>query len=139
MDRKPTIIFAALAIALFPALAPAQPFDLSWYTLDGGGGMFGVGGPFELSGTIAQYDAGATMTGGPFELMGGFWAGIDPVPCPGDVSGDDVVDLTDLTQLLSNYGTLSGASRSDGDLDADGDVDLGDLTTLLSNFGTSCP
>ena len=60
-------------------------------------------------------------------------------PCPGDLNGDRSVDLADLATLLSNYGTLSGATRDDGDLDADQDVDLGDLTVLLSNFGTPCP
>jgi hypothetical protein len=60
-------------------------------------------------------------------------------PCPGDVNGDRLVDLSDLALLLSNYGTLSGATRADGDLDSDADVDLGDLALLLSSFGTSCP
>ncbi|MFN0136776.1 MAG: dockerin type I domain-containing protein [Phycisphaerae bacterium] len=62
-----------------------------------------------------------------------------PSPCPGDVNGDRVVDLTDLATLLANFGTAEGATREQGDLDADGDVDLVDLATLLANFGTSCP
>ena len=138
MNRNPIVLSMLLTFALFPAAARAQPFDLNWYTLDGGGELVGVGGPFELSGTIAQYDASAPMSGGTFEIIGGFWAGIDPVPCPPDLNGDDTVDLADLTQLLSNFGTLVGASHSDGDSDGDADVDLADLTFLLSNFGLSC-
>ncbi|MFN0137738.1 MAG: hypothetical protein ACKVS9_16660 [Phycisphaerae bacterium] len=62
-----------------------------------------------------------------------------PLPsCPGDVDGDQDVDLTDLSTLLSNFGLGGGAQRDDGDLDGDGDVDLTDLSTLLSRFGTSC-
>lgn len=57
----------------------------------------------------------------------------------GDVNNDNVTDLADLTILLSNFGTLSGAVFGDGDLEGDGDVDLGDLTILLSGFGSSCP
>ncbi|MBI5864837.1 MAG: immunoglobulin domain-containing protein [Planctomycetes bacterium] len=58
--------------------------------------------------------------------------------CPGDLNGDRVVDLSDLTTLLAHFGTASGASSADGDLDADGDVDLADLTYLLAQFGASC-
>lgn len=61
------------------------------------------------------------------------------VPCPGDLDGSGAVDLADLTTLLSNFGTLAGATAAMGDLDGDGDVDLNDLTSLMSLFGTSCP
>ncbi len=59
--------------------------------------------------------------------------------CPGDLDGDQDVDLTDLSQLLANYGTSGGANYEDGDLDGDGDVDLTDLSALLSVYGTTCP
>lgn len=58
--------------------------------------------------------------------------------CPGDLNGDNGVDLADLSLLLSNYGTSSGALPEDGDLDGDGDVDLLDLSLLLSYYGTTC-
>lgn len=63
---------------------------------------------------------------------------VPPPACPGDVDGDNDVDLTDLASLLSNFGVASGAAREQGDLDGDGDVDLTDLATLLANFGTTC-
>jgi hypothetical protein len=59
--------------------------------------------------------------------------------CPGDLDGDNDVDLADLAQLLGNYGTTSGAVYEDGDLDGDGDVDLADLAALLGVYGTTCP
>ena len=65
--------------------------------------------------------------------------GLGDVPCPGDLDGDYDVDLADLSQLLSNYGTAQGASYEDGDLDGDGDVDLSDLAALLAVYGTICP
>jgi hypothetical protein len=58
--------------------------------------------------------------------------------CPGDLDGDNDVDLADLAQLLGNYGMTSGASYEDGDLDGDGDVDLADLAGLLGVYGTTC-
>ncbi len=63
----------------------------------------------------------------------------DEVPCPGDLDGDLDVDLSDLSQLLGNYGMTGGAQYEDGDLDGDGDVDLGDLSALLAVYGTTCP
>jgi hypothetical protein len=64
---------------------------------------------------------------------------MDVCLCPGDLDGDLDVDLADLAQLLSNYGTTGGAAYEDGDLDEDGDVDLTDLAALLAEYGTICP
>ena len=52
----------------------------------------------------------------------------------GDFDGDGDVDLSDLAQLLANYGTTQGAEYGDGDMDGDGDVDLSDLAALLANY-----
>jgi hypothetical protein len=49
-------------------------FDLSWSTVDGGGGTSSTGGTYELGGTIGQPDAGR-LTGGMYTLDGGFWGG----------------------------------------------------------------
>lgn len=58
--------------------------------------------------------------------------------CAGDLDGDGDIDLSDLAQLLANYGLTGGASPADGDMDGDGDVDLSDLAALLAVYGTSC-
>jgi len=59
-------------------------------------------------------------------------------PCPADLDEDDVIGLSDLSVLLSNFGATGGVSRTDGDLDGDDDVDLTDLALMLAAFGTSC-
>ena len=62
---------------LAPAIALAQSgggYDLSWNTVDGGGGT-SSGGAYTLAGTLGQPDAGA-MSGGDYTLTGGFWRGI---------------------------------------------------------------
>jgi hypothetical protein len=46
-------------------------FDLSWWTIDGGGGPM-AGGGFALDGTLGQPDTSAASGGG-FTLAGGFW------------------------------------------------------------------
>jgi hypothetical protein len=55
-------------------------YDLSWSTIDGGGGSVSSGG-YQLIGTIGQPDAGAALTGGGYTLTGGFW----PVASSGGV------------------------------------------------------
>jgi len=61
-----------------------------------------------------------------------------PVICPGDLDGDGGVTLSDLSQLLANYGRTSGVTYADGDLDRDGDIDLSDLSALLAAYGVDC-
>jgi hypothetical protein len=63
---------AALCGLLWAAAARGQ-FEISWYTIDGGGGAGSTGGSFDVAGTVGQPDAGASLTGGSFELTGGFW------------------------------------------------------------------
>ena len=48
-------------------------YDLSWSTVDGGGGV-STGGSFRLTGTAGQPDAGE-VSGGSYRLDGGFWSG----------------------------------------------------------------
>jgi hypothetical protein len=62
-----------LAAAVPLALAQTD-YDLSWWTVDGGGQMYSVGGGYELGGTIGQPDAGV-LTGAGYTLGGGFWRG----------------------------------------------------------------
>jgi hypothetical protein len=71
------IILVALMSILITSFAVAQTgggFDLTWSTVDGGGGS-STGGNFSLSGTIGQADAGS-MSSGNFTLNGGFWPGV---------------------------------------------------------------
>ena len=122
----------------------AGSFDLSWFTIDGGGAMFTSGGPFELSGTIGQPDAGVPMTGGTFELVGGFWAGAGdaPLPCVGDLDGNGTINQSDLGILLAAFGSCPGDGNYNaaaGALAGDACVTQQDLGVLLSVFGTNCP
>ncbi len=49
-------------------------YDLTWSTIDGGGGASAASG-YALVGTAGQPDAGAVMSGGGYTLVGGFWGG----------------------------------------------------------------
>lgn len=75
-----SLILALLALLLFIWLAFAQGgYDLSWWTVDGGGGE-STGGSYTLGGIIGQPDAGA-LSGGDYTLSGGLWGGeVAPLP-----------------------------------------------------------
>jgi len=62
-----------LLFVMLAASAAGGQYELSWYTIDGGGGR-STGGPYALTGTIGQPDA-AWSRGGGYELLGGFWPG----------------------------------------------------------------
>jgi hypothetical protein len=65
--------YLMLLLTIFLTTTSIAQYQISWYTIDGGGGQ-GSGGPYVLTGTIGQPDA-AYSTGGGYELLGGFWTG----------------------------------------------------------------
>src|SRR5438132_9237552 len=73
------VLLAALSAAVYAQVGGG--FDLSWSTVDGGGGTFSAGGPYSLGGTIGQPDAGSA-SGGQYQLNGGFWAAGDSTSTP---------------------------------------------------------
>jgi hypothetical protein len=48
-------------------------YDLSWWTVDGGGDTLSTGPGYSLGGTIGQPDAGPALSGPGYRLTGGFW------------------------------------------------------------------
>jgi hypothetical protein len=75
-NRQSPIILALAALLLLASIALAQGgYDLSWWTVDGGGATLSSGGGYTLGGSIGQPDAGA-LSGGDYELQSGFWYGV---------------------------------------------------------------
>jgi hypothetical protein len=67
------VVVAVLFVSAIGTLAGANAdYDLSWWTVDGGGWTWSSGGGYELGGTIGQPDAGALDNGG-YTVSGGFW------------------------------------------------------------------
>ncbi len=133
MNARSIRIMTAALLMLTVTSAFAQDFDISWYTVDGGGEMFTAGGSFELSGTIAQPDADA-MTGGDFELVGGFWPGSGggtcdacDMNCDGDVNAFDIEPFLDLL-----FGGAVPCNTCTGDVNGDGVVDAFDIEPFLN-------
>jgi hypothetical protein len=77
-DVLALVILVLMALLLIVSVARAQSgsdYDLSWWTVDGGGGTSSTGGGYALGGTAGQPDVGASLTGGGYTLIGGFWRG----------------------------------------------------------------
>jgi hypothetical protein len=88
----PALFGAALIALLSITIAFAQSgggYDLTWNTVDGGGGV-SAGGTISLRGTIGQPDAGV-LSGGTITLAGGFWKGGLGGPTSGVPQGEGPV------------------------------------------------
>ena len=152
MKRLVIIIALGLALLLLVSIVSALgEYDLSWWTVDGGGATFSGGGDYDLGGTVGQPDAG-TLSGGDFTLGGGFWGGgvVEPSTMPGDCNGDGVVSAGDISALVLEIfdgdgddpaGTPGGTFPGNPvGCNANGDtvVSAGDISyTVLLIFGGS--
>jgi hypothetical protein len=99
---------ALLAVPVITSVANAQGgggYDLSWFSIDDGGGT-GTGGIYSASGTTGQPDAG-TLTGGIYSLAGGFWAASNTLPLS-------------YANWIAGFGLSGPAAAADGDPDNDG-------------------
>ncbi len=127
-----TALFLAAAALVVGAGAPQ--LELSWTTIDGGGGTaVGPDGTLELSGTIGQPDAGE-MAGGGFTLTGGFWFPVVAGDCNVD-GGVNLFDYGDFSPCLTGPGdAFATPDCVCFDLDGDQDVDLSDVGQFQQGF-----
>ena len=75
--RRTAILLALAALLMLGSVALAQSggsYDLSWWTVDGGGATFNTASDYSLGGTAGQPDAGV-LAGAEYTLGGGFWRG----------------------------------------------------------------
>lgn len=125
-------VAASLAV-LFGAAYASDSFEMSRYTIDGGGQMRCAGGEFELSGTIGQPDAGL-MAGGTFELSGGFWFALPS----GDCNEDGIVGLPDAGAFANCITGPDSPILDDScrcfDIDRNKTVDTADFAALQASF-----
>ena len=114
--------------------ASAQTYEITWYTIDGGGEMFTFGGDYELSGTIGQHDAG-TLAGGEYELAGGFWpVAAMPPDCVADFNDDGAVNTIDVLAFLNAW----VAKDPKADINGDGSVNTLDVLAFLNLWTVGC-
>lgn len=139
MSRIECVLLTALLVlaGAVPAVQ-SQDFQLSWFTIDGGGATWSAGSNFEISGTIGQFDAGVIMFGGSFQIEGGLWAGILPYTA-GDLNCDGVVDLFDIDPFVMALTepelydiVVPRCDPALADTNADGEVNLFDIDPFVA-------
>ncbi len=102
--------------------------------------VVGAAGVQTASGDVfvaGQFAVG--VAGGGAELGQGAiecWFDASAAGCAEDIDGNGMVDLSDLSIVLSTFGQ-SGAGLP-ADINGDGNVDLSDLGMILAVFGISC-
>ena len=115
-----------LGLVLIAVPAAAQPYDLSWYTVDGGGATFSTGGTYSLGATIGQPDASGALTGGSYALVGGFWAESAAAP---EESVDLTLTLGDAPDPVNGNQTLTYTLAV-----SNGGPNTASLVTLVQNL-----
>ncbi len=127
-----TLAFVGAMLAL---TAPTRAqMQLSWYTIDAGGGTSSAGG-FTLTGTIGQHDAGR-MAGEAFEVRGGFWSalGAPPPPCPADYNSDGFVTGDDFDSFVIDF----ELGNPGADADLNGFINGEDFDYFAAHFNAGC-
>jgi hypothetical protein len=114
-------------VAFVPFAKSSGTYELSWYTIDGGGGR-SIGGPYALTGTIGQPDA-AYSAGDNYELLGGFWPG-------GPLCFVDFEHFARFAELWLVTGTDLPADLYDDGFDK---VDYLDLKVFVEQWLCYCP
>ncbi len=132
----PCHVLAMVLLTMTTPAAVAQMgpnLDLTWSTIDGGGGT-SSGGGFTLTGSIGQPDAGA-MSGGGLQLAGGFWGAGGPPPCYPDCNANVALTVADFTCFQTKF--VAGDPYAD--CNASGTLTVADFTCFQTQFVAGCP
>ncbi len=100
------VLTLALLLIVSQVLAQSGSYDLSWWTVDGGGGTLNGDG-YTLGGTAGQPDAGV-LEGRGYTLNGGFWGGVthtDHATPTAAFSGSPLSGTVPLTVTFSDQST----------------------------------
>ena len=124
MKREQTGLLVAMVLLTVSAFAD---YDISWYSIDGGGGT-SMGGTYIVRGTIGQPDA-AYSESGSYELLGGFWPG-EPL-CKVDFESFAI-----FAEYWLETGTDLPADLYEDEYNI---VDYFDLAMLVDEWLCSCP
>lgn len=124
--------------ALLAAAAQAQPYDLSWNTIDGGGAQ-SSGGIYVLTGTAGQPDAGSALAG-VYKLASGFWSVFVPDTCYVNCDGSTaapILNANDFQCFLNKYAAADPYANCDGTTN-NPVLTTNDFQCFLNLFAVGC-
>lgn len=140
MSRRSTLLVAGVLTSAAPcALAQSGgPYEITAWTIDGGGIQNASGAGYTLSGTIGQPDAGPRLSGGSFDLEGGFWpAALATGGCDADLAAPfGVLNFFDVLAFLGSFNAQSPAADIAPPI---GSLNFFDVLEYLSRFNAGCP
>ncbi len=120
------ILFITVAALVFSGASVVQAYEVSWWTINGGGGDMS-GGTYTLSGTVGQFDAGGPHGSLLYDVTGGYWTA--PSGC--------FVDMEDWANFAAEWLIVGGNPAAD--LNGDNQVDMDDLIILTGVWLDICP
>ncbi len=93
------VLLTVAVVTLAPAIAGAQDYELSSFSVSGGGGFLG-GGVFDMDSSIGQHDAGNEMAGGAYTVVGGFLVEVGSELVVGDANDDGELNNLDIASFV---------------------------------------
>ena len=136
---KRILTLAVAAGALAAGQAQAQILDLSWRTVDGGGGQSSAEG-YTLEYTIAQFDAGV-LGGFDYEVIGGYQGGTLETSCYGNCDGSTiapVLNVNDFICFQQRFAAGSALANCDGST-TQPVLNVNDFICFQQKFAAGCP
>ena len=138
-SNRLSCLFALLAAAGLAPAAWAQT-EITWHTIDAGGGTMSGGDNLVLEGTIGQHDAGK-MNGGSFELSGGYWGQQDDaiacwVNCDHSTVAP-VLNVLDFSCFLNEFAAGHAWANCDESTVAPV-LNVQDFACFLNKFAAGC-
>jgi hypothetical protein len=121
----------------------AQPYDVSWYAIAGGGVTFAAQAPYQVGVTIGQSEASPPMASGAYEVVGGFWAGaaVGPTPCYANCDGSTtapVLTVNDFVCFQALFAAGDSRANCDGSTSAP-ILTVNDFVCFQAQFAAGCP
>jgi len=115
MHRRITQSWATVTASLCLCPAALAQLDLSWYTIDTGGGASSAG-TLTLYAVIGQHDAGR-LAAGALECFGGFIGGAAAPPCYANCdqsTGSPLLTANDFQCFINRFAAASSQANCDG-------------------------
>jgi hypothetical protein len=131
------LIFAAGLIAL-PGAALAQPFAMTWSSIDCGGATSVAAGNYTLGGSIGQPLAG-DVSGGGYSMTGGFWGG-GAASCYANCDNSTtppILNVLDFACFLNRFAAGDPYANCDGSTTSP-ILNVLDFACFLNQFAAGC-